>query len=236
MNFKKLCKSALLVTGILASSAASATVILSTDFDGRTVSGNTASDLTWTTNGVTAPGVLAANSGSDSFSLFDTAAAQDRFAVDRNLHNEGNWFTDITFMMANDFASVSLSSVSFDSIIFNNSGNVQGVQRDLDFTVELFDDLALGPIFSYAQNNIFAANGSNSQPVKNISFDNLAVLLQQDTEYTLRITASGTGPGNNAGIDNFVLSGDVSPVPAPQAFALLALAIAGIAVRKAKRS
>ena len=72
--------------------------------------------------------------------------------------------------------------------------------------------------------------------MKNISFDNLAVLLQQDTEYTLRITASGTGPGNNAGIDNFVLSGDVSPVPAPQAFALLALAIAGIAVRKAKRS
>ncbi|MBD2444066.1 hypothetical protein H6G25_12905 [Dolichospermum sp. FACHB-1091] len=41
--------------------AASAINILSTNFNGRTVSGATASNLNWTTNGVSDPGNLTAN-------------------------------------------------------------------------------------------------------------------------------------------------------------------------------
>ncbi|HAC62308.1 MAG TPA: hypothetical protein DCF68_01925, partial [Cyanothece sp. UBA12306] len=62
---------------------ANAAVILSTDFNGRTVSGATASNLNWTTNGVSDPGNLTAD-----FNLFNTPATQNLFAVQRNLHTQ----------------------------------------------------------------------------------------------------------------------------------------------------
>ena len=71
--------------------------ILSTDFTGRTVAGDTASNITWITNGVGDPGDLTAVPvGGGTFGgLFDTANAQGHFAPDRNTNNEGPWSTDI---------------------------------------------------------------------------------------------------------------------------------------------
>ena len=72
---------------------AHAVVIASTDFNGRTVSGSTASNLTWVLNGVADPGDLTAQMNPDG--LFNTADAQNRFAVNRNIHNEGPWLFDV---------------------------------------------------------------------------------------------------------------------------------------------
>lgn len=227
-------KSVLLAAGLLMSLSANATVILSTDFDDRTVSGDTASDLAWVANGVTNPGALTVSEAATlapTLALFNTAGSQDRFAVDRNLHNEGSWFVDLDFNVQNNISVINLESLSFDSMIFNNSGAVQGVQRDLDMGLELFANGV--SLFADSIENIFAGNGTNNPISRLVSFDLSGQNLTQGNDYTLRLTASGAGPGNNAGFDNLNLSGTV--VSEPSMFMLMLLGFAGLVFRKAKR-
>lgn len=208
-----------------------ATIIASTDFDGRTVNGATASNLDWTVNGLSDPGNLTAD-----FGLFTSAAANDRFAVDRNLHTEGSWMVDIALnvLALND---LSLSTVTLDAFIFNNAGSLQTLQRDLDLSLQLFD-AADALLTSANLLNIYAANGnfSVSQPNgSNVSFDLGGVKLSAGNDYVLRLTASGQGPGNNAGIDNLVINGEITPVPAPGTLALFAMGLLGLALGQRKK-
>ena len=67
---------------------AHATLILSTDFTGRTANGKTAENIPWTTGGVQDPGDLTwvvETGTTTNTDLFDTGAAQNHFAPDLNI-------------------------------------------------------------------------------------------------------------------------------------------------------
>jgi hypothetical protein len=207
-------------------------VLLRTNFDGRTVSGNTASNLNWIRSGFDDPGDLTA-----SHALFDTSDAQGRFAVARNLHTDGNWSVDIplTVDAANN---AELSTLNLDVFIYNNAGDLQTSQRDVDFTAELLDS-AMTLLDSDTVLDIYANTGTADQP-QGVSFDFSGNTLLAGESYLLRLTASGQGVGNNAGIDNFTLSGQLSPaaVPEPASIAiwsLVGLALAGFGFYRVRR-
>lgn len=185
---------------------AEATVIASTAFTGRTVTANTASNFAWTFNGIADPGNLTA-----SHNLFNTPNAQNLFAVDRNLRNEGPWTVDIALDVGS--AALKLSLVTLDAYIFNDAGTFQTTSRDLDLKIDL---LKLGPPTTLATksvNNIYPNSGSASQP-KPVEFDLSGNTLAANTGYILRLTASKDSTfGNNAGIDNLVINGVITPEP-----------------------
>lgn len=230
-------KSVLLIAGLVVSLNAKSTVILSTDFEGSTSSGVTASSIDWTTLGLTNPGDLTVEESavtSPSLALFTTNDADGVFAVDRNIHNEGSWFVDINFSLMSGVSVVELSTFMLDAMIFNNSGNIQSVQRDLDVGFELFGNSL--SMFSGDVLDIFAGNGTNNPIARPVSFDLSGLVLNQGVNYTIRLTAFGAGPGNNAGFDNLNLSGNVSrattAVSEPSMAALFILAVAGLLRRR----
>ncbi|MGK7884572.1 MAG: PEP-CTERM sorting domain-containing protein [Crocosphaera sp.] len=190
---------------------AQAATILSTDFDGRTVSGATASNLNWITNGVSDPGDLTAD-----FNLFDTAATQDLFAVDRNIQNEGPWTVDIPVEVGSQ--GIELDEITLDAYIFNNSGNQQNFSLDFDLTIDLLDStqtnvLATDSVVDQFPNSV-GSSIPNPSPLPFV-FDFTGNILEANTTFFLRLTASGEGPGNNGGIDNLVVTGNFVGVPEP---------------------
>ncbi len=207
--------------------------VLSTDFDGRTVSGSTASNLTWITNGVADPGDLTAMMNPDG--LFDTADAQNRFAPDRNIHSEGAWLVDVPVSVGS--AAIDLGTVSLDALIYNNAGALQGVARDLDLTVSLLDATMM-TIDLDTVTNIFPGGGSVSPNPRPVSFDLSGNTLAANTDYFLRIDAFGQGPGNNAGIDNLAVEGTIQEgavIPEPSSLATFLLAAAGWGCYRSRR-
>ncbi len=225
---------------VLFASVVNAAIIASTDFNGRTVSGTTASNLTWTLNGVSSPGDLTVVDTpvpvAPALALFNTAAAQNRFAVNRNLHNEGSWSVDVGLDVLTG-NNIDLGLVALDAFIFNNSGALQTVQRHLSLNLSLLDS-SFTLIDQDNALDIFANSGAITQP-QPISFDLLGNTLAAGGMYYLRLTAFGSGPGNNAGIDNFVVNGDLvaAPVPEPGTLILLGAGIAclvGTRIRRKK--
>jgi len=188
-------------------------VILSTNFNGRTVSGATASNLNWTTNGVSNPGNLTAN-----FNLFNTTATQNLFAVNRNLHTAGSWSVDITVGVGS--RSIDLGEISLDAYIFNNSGATQAFSRDFDLTINLLDSTKTNILATQSVVNLFPNSNTipNPSPVPFV-FDFTGNTLQANETFFLRLIASGQGStpivGNNGGIDNLVVNGNFVSVPEP---------------------
>ena len=210
---------------------AQAATILSTDFDGRTVSGTTASNLNWTTNGVSDPGNLTAD-----FNLFDTPATQDLFAVQRNLHNEGPWTVDIPVVVNSQ--EIELDEITLDASIFTGAGTSQLNSRDFDLTIDLLDStqtnvLATDSVVDQFPNSV-GSSIPNPSPLPFV-FDFTGNTLQANTTFFLRLTASGEGPGNNGGIDNLVVSGNIvsesSTIPEPSTIIGLG-ALATFAIRR----
>ncbi len=215
---------------IMLASSANAGIIASTDFDDRTVAGDTASNLDWILDGLSSPGDL-----SSDYNLFNTSDSANKFAVDRNLANEGDWIVDIALNVLG-LNNISLSSLTLDAYIFNNAGNFQLVQRNLDIAVSLFDSSnTLLKTFTllddiYDNNGVFInANGHNVD----VNLEGYSLLANND--YILRLTASGEGNGNNAGFDNLVINGDLTSVPEPSTLAIFALGIIGLASRRFKK-
>ena len=212
---------------IMLASSANAGVIASTDFNDRTVAGDTASNLDWILDGLSSPGDLSAD-----YSLFNTNSSANKFAVDRNLAYEGDWIVDIALNVLG-LNNISLSSLTLDAYIFNNGGRFQYVQRNLDIAVSLFDSSnTLLKTFTllddiYANNGVFTNdNGHNV----NVNLEGYSLLANNN--YILRLTASGEGNGNNAGIDNLVINGDLTSIPEPLTLAIFALGIMGLAARR----
>jgi hypothetical protein len=216
---------------VAASLNAQAAVIVSSDFDGRTVNGTTTSNIDWVTNGVANPGDLNAmivgNATNAVFEMFDTSAAQNKFAVNRNINDEGDWSVDIGLSVLAG-SNIALDSLELDAFIFNNSGNLQGVERLL---------------FGSSVNEIFSTGGGLSgtdADARAVSFGLGGTQLVQGTDYTVRITANGSLPvsGNNSGFDNLVINGDLlapQVVSAPASILLILMGFAGMAARKVKR-
>ncbi len=221
---------------LLACAAANAAVVLSTDFNGRTVSGATASNLNWTTNGVADPGSLTAvrtAAGTPGAALFDTAAAANRFAVDLNVHNESDWQADVALLVLGG-TQIDLGLVNLDAYIFNNAGALQPEYRDLDMTVQLLD-ATQSVLDQVSILNIYPATGGPVLQPRSLSFDLSGNTLMANTTYTLRLMGQGEGPGNNSGIDNLTINGTVRAVPEPTTAALVLAALAGLGVAGRRR-
>lgn len=208
---------------------ASAGIIAATDFDGRTVSGNTASNLAWALNGVSEPGNLSAD-----FDLFNSANSQDKFAVNRNIGNEGSWSVDIALNVLST-NNIALSSVTLDAYIFSNRGALQNSPRNLNFVASLFDssDTLLKQVNLldiYTDGNNFESTKPNGSTVS-LNFDGF--FLSASNNYKLTLTANdGAGMGNNAGFDNLIINGELTSVPEPTTLAIFALGIFGLVSRK----
>lgn len=243
MRFAALVSVCLLgILGVFGDAARGA-VIASTDFDGREVSGTTASNLNWAVNGVSNPGnltVMDVTSGlSQPLGLFNTANAQNLLAVDRNIaiagNGEGFWYVDITLDVG--AAPISLSSLSLDAYIFNNDGVFQPKNRDLDMTVAVYDSsdnlLATNTVL-----DIFVDNNLAPTIPQPKTFDlSSAPLLAAGSGYYVRITAFSNGVnGNNAGFDNLVIRGTLVPEPGAVAvWSLLGLCVLATRRRWHKR-
>jgi hypothetical protein len=222
MNINKYVKSLSAVVLFTTSLAANAAIIASTDFDDRTVAGNTASNLTWVTNGIEDLGDLSAD-----FDLFNTANAQDKFAVDSNIFNESPWTTSLELDVLSG-NNISLTELTLDAFIFNNSGNYQPVGRALSLVASVFDESS-NLLSSVAVNDIFTTNeaGFSQGASKDVSFDFTGTDLLAGQSYSIELTATGAVYGNNAGFDNLAVNGDVNAVSAPSALAILALGLLG---------
>ncbi len=206
---------ALGTASILTAMPVQAATILSTDFNGRNVSGATASNLTWITNGVSDPGNLTAD-----FNLFNTLDTQNLFAVQRNLHNQGDWTVDIAIGVGSQ--KIELSEISLDGFIFSNAGTAQINSRDFDLKIDLLNSDKNSTLDSVSQLDLFSNSTTNPNPSPvPFVFNFSGNTLNANTTYFLRLTASGTGPGNNSGIDNLVVNGDLVPSDVPEPSTML---------------
>ena len=179
-------------------------VILFSDFSGRTVSGNTAQTIAWTTNGLNDPGDLTAEDAELSGSLaglFDTADAAGHFAPDLNIDNEGAWAVSVPLSAADGISQVTLQSVDLDWQHYNNSGGYQTVSRGVDWTLTVTNasgtvigGVTNSGVFGIAETTTFTF----ASPVE----------LFAGQGYGLRIRAEGVQPsGNNTGLDALSVNG-----------------------------
>ncbi|GEM_PF-906136 len=206
--FKKFFQATLAVVTLSSAIPASAAVILSSDFTGT--SGDV-TNVAWTENGLSVTNVLdPQNLGLNSLDLFGNF--NDVFAVKYNIHTQGSWFVDVMVTTSSLVDDISLDALSLDASIYKNSGVLQSTQRDLSFSLEIFDGLS--SIFS---NTIDVFVGNNNDPgfvaTKSIDFDLNSIVFDGGNDYVFRLTASGVGGGNNAGFDNFILSGSANTLP-----------------------
>lgn len=226
LNSKTLIAAA--ATSVMVAGTSHGAVLASADFDGRTATGATASNLNWTVNGLDDPGSIT----NDTANLFNTSAVvQNNFTPGINTGN-GNtsWIATLTFNVATGFTTT-VEDVSFNGISING-GQALNVARKNDFTVTLLDP-SLVAIDSVTIADTVA--DESTQPL--ITFDLADTVLGAGT-YTLTIRGGDfTGDdetGNHTGIDNLSINGTAVPVPEPSSLALLTLG--GLAMVRRRRA
>jgi hypothetical protein len=243
-HFKKALLAAATITSTGMTGFATADVIAFTDFDGRTATDNTASNLTWTTNGVEDPGDMSAflQTSETPQNLFDgTTLVQNNFAPGINTGN-GNtfWSTDVALTVSDGF-SVSVSDVTFSYAAVSGS-QVLNVPRESDFIVTLVD-----PFGTELESDItFGTSGTGLSPeTPTLTAIFVAPIeLTEPGTYTIRISGGdlfilntenpiGTKneTGNHTAIDNLSINGTV--IPEPSSLALLA--VGGLAMVRRRR-
>lgn len=184
---------------LLSACCLSADVFLSTDFTGRTISGATASNITWSLNGVQDPGDLTVVNETPGAltGLFTTSGADDHFAVEKNLHNEGPWSISIPLVLTVD--SVALESVELNWQHFNNDGGKQGALRVAEWTATITGSSS-GQVATVTQSTPSATSGQLE-----LTFTSSVNLTDAET-WTLKLyVQKGSNTGNNTGLDALTL-------------------------------
>ncbi|MFQ3190678.1 MAG: hypothetical protein ACI936_001811 [Paraglaciecola sp.] len=235
MNIKSGIKYIALCVILFASASSYATIIAFTDFNDKTASAATASNLDWTINGISDPVDLTATQN-----LNLNSAAEDMFAVDYNLITEGSWSVDIALNVL-AVNNIALSTVSLNAYLFNNNDVLHPFNRDLDLNVSLFSGASL--LANVDELNIFPNNGDPAAQGQAVSFDLTGYTLFAGNDYFLRLTASGDGSGTNAGFDNLLIEGltqlvnlppPPAPVPEPYLLAIFGMSIMLVSARRFK--
>ncbi|MGE9270022.1 MAG: PEP-CTERM sorting domain-containing protein [Verrucomicrobiales bacterium] len=231
MTLKITPASLALISAISLIHSSQAAIILASDFTDSTatpranavagaaangLSAGTVSDITWTTNGVTDPGdvgVTIITGNNPENYLFTSADTDDHIAVDNNVGNGGSWYASIyTTLDGND---ISLTDTVIDFSNFSNAGNFQTQNRDITWSVEIFD----GSGSSLGSSSIVSPIAITGTATA--TFSSPITLTGTDT-FEFRVTAAkGTLAGVNTGIDAITFNGDI--VPEPSAALLLGL-------------
>lgn len=218
-------------------SCLNAAVIVGTDFTGRTISGTTANNITFTTNGISSPGssLTAVENESNSQNdvttenggLFTTGDATDYLALDLNVDNEDGWYFDVPIVVSS--GSIDITTLDFSINHFQNTGVGQGNNSPKsDYRAELIGSVS-GLVANDSVLNIGGAYAGGSYAD---SLD-LTTTIDDTETWTLRIYADYTGGvGNNVGFDSFALNGTVVPEPSS---ALLGVA-GGLLLLRRRRS
>lgn len=187
-------------------------VIVYTDFAGRIVSGATAQNIIWTVNGVNDPGAITAidvNSTGLLAGLFNTTEAQNHFAPDLNVYNEGPWSVDVPLVIASGYESVTVSNVVINWRDFANTGVFQNNNYSKYYTLTIRDssEVVLG------SNRVATAYASSG--VINIAFDPAIALSRADTyTFNLRVDDNGSA-GNNPGVNALTVEGSYTAIHPP---------------------
>lgn len=221
--------SLLLIFATLEDSKAS--LILATDFNGRTVAGNTASNIPWTLGAVTDPGNLTVQGPPALAGLFNTPNAQNYFAPNLNTDNEGAWFVDIPLAFAPNTAALQIEDITMEFRNFNNSGNFQpnNLVRPTPWRVDV-----VGSSSGIVDTDTATSNSFDAGTTLNLAFPG-APLLDKTENWSLRLTVGlGSGAGNNTGLNSVAINGVVF-VPEPSsALGILGL-VSAVFVRRRRR-
>lgn len=205
-------------SGSASATTETVTVILATDFTGRTVSGKTASSVTWTVGGIVDPGDLTAFDESPTngnfTTLFDTNNAQGHFAPDKNVGNEGPWSVAIPLVLTS--AQIQIEDVVIDWQHFSNTGDFQTASRSVNWTVSV-TGTSSGLLGSSTASAVSGISGQET-----LVFSPPLTLRNTET-FTFKILATGSdNNGNNTGLDGFTINGSASGPVTPAAPSLLA--------------
>jgi hypothetical protein len=177
-----------------------ALVILSTDFTGRTVSGATASNITWTADGVQDPGNMTTSSPDG---LFDNANSEHHFIPDRNLRNDGSWTTSVPLSLT--VPEVTLEDVVLDYQHLSNTGNIPTANKNGKFTVSVTGSVS-GLLDSITiSHNVVKNVGSGSDT---FTFSP-PLILSSSENYTLTILAEKVTSAANVGLDALTINGSI---------------------------
>jgi hypothetical protein len=196
----------------LSATATHAAVILSTDFDGRSVSGATASNITYVIDGVQKPGNwTAVPNDAGSVSLFNTTDATNRFAV---ADNPANWTVTLPIILAAGVDSIVLDDIVLTVESFTNSGASKAGTDTATanyVTVELWNETTSTQI---VQQQLGQATGPLRSLWTGTSTDFDGIALAAGSDYSIRLNTAGSVSGNNTGFREFTVNG-VVPVPEP---------------------
>ena len=229
---KTLLVSVIAVPSLLCGSA-SAAVLASTNFDGRTASGNTASGLNWTTNGLNDPGDMSAfNATSSPQAIFNgNALVQNMFVPGINTGNGNTFWTTSVGIIVSSGSIVTLEDVSFDNWAINGGQN-QNVNRQNDFTITLSDPSS-AVVEAVTITDSLSGSGVGTP---NVTATFTSPISLGAGTYTLEIKGGdfigNDETGNHTGIDNLSINGTVASVPEPSAVILSALGFLSLAARR----
>lgn len=225
---KAFVKPASLLSATLSLSAGSAhaAVLAATDFDGRTASGPTASNLNWTLNGLDDPGSIT----NDTANLFDgSTITQNNFTPGTNVgNNNSSWIADVAVTVADGFV-VTLEDVTFNAVSING-GQALNVNRRNDYRVSLISPSNVTLETIDMADVVSGTTATPQQPQVTIDFAD--VLLALPGTYTLRIQAGdflgANETGNHTGLDNLSINGTASPAVVPEPASVVLLAAGGL--------
>lgn len=213
--------------------AAWGATILEVDFDGRTVSGNTASNITYITNGVADPGDLSAFNASngDPVGLRDTFYLANAFAPNINTGNVGQWTVSIPLTLT--LPELTIEQVILDGVMFNAQGANQQEPRSTRINVSFVGSISGEIAFQETATN--DTGGPQPLPGEWISpviydFTSAPLVLHNTETWQMVITTAGSiGGGNHTGLTHIEVTG----VPEPTS--LTALSLGGLALLRRQR-